>query len=53
MPHNLHSFSEVGNIYVSIILTVVVLVVFVLVVYFFVLPENIRDLIFPMRIKAI
>lgn len=42
MPHNLHSFSEVGNLYVSIGLTAVVLLGFVLVVYYFILPQGIR-----------
>jgi len=43
MPHNLHSFSEVGNLYVSVGLTLIVLLGFVLVVYFFILPKGIRE----------
>ena len=38
MPHNLHSFSEVGNLYLSIGLTIFALLGFVLIVYFFILP---------------
>jgi len=51
MPQNLHSFSEVGNLYLSIAFTVVVLLGFVLIVYFYILPEGIRELLLSFRTK--
>jgi hypothetical protein len=51
MPHNLHSFSEVGNLYISIGLTVAVLLGFVVVVYAFILPKGVREHFLSFRTK--
>ena len=51
MPQNLHSFSEVGNLYISIGLTVIVLLGFLAVVYVFILPKGIREHFLSFRTK--
>ena len=52
MPHNLNSFSEVGNLYTSILLTVVVLLGFVLIMYYLILPKGIREHFLSFRTKS-